>query len=103
MKIFVVGFDLVCFAFLYFPFLSLPGKIHEWLSNFLTNAEHNIEIDKVKSSMNSIDYRVPQGSVVGPRLLAVQRLQSLASAHSSVFLSNDTAHPEMGVAECSKV
>ena len=48
--------------------LGITGKIHEWLTAFLTNREQTVMVDGHKSIPEKVLSGVPQGTVLGPVL-----------------------------------
>ena len=48
--------------------LGIGGKVHEWLTAFLTNREQVVMVDGKKSKPEKVLSGVPQGTVLGPIL-----------------------------------
>ena len=48
--------------------LGIEGKVHQWLTSFLTNREQTVMVDGHKSKPEKVLSGVPQGTVLGPLL-----------------------------------
>ena len=47
---------------------GISGSLLDWLNDYLKNRRQFVEIGDYKSDTKRIDYGVPQGSLLGPRL-----------------------------------
>ena len=54
---------------------GIRGNIHKWISSFLNNRNQKVVIDGYSS--DTVDSGVPQGSVLGPKLILVFIINSL--------------------------
>ena len=65
---------------------GILGPLHNWLKSYLSNRLQYTVVNGVKSKMQSVPDRTPQGSVLGPTLFALYTsdLPSLPSLPSSV-------------------
>ena len=50
---------------------GLKGTLLEWLKSYLTDRSQYVELNGKKSKVTIIEYGVPQGSLLGPRLFLV--------------------------------
>ena len=50
---------------------GIRGITNKWFKSFLKNSKWYITIQGIKSEQISIDYGVPQGSVLGPLLFII--------------------------------
>ena len=48
---------------------GITGSLLEWLLSYLTNHHQFVEISGTKSDLRKVEYGVPRGSLVRPRLL----------------------------------
>ncbi len=48
---------------------GIKGLAHQWISSYLENRKKFVQINNVKSESYNIKCGVPQGSVLGPKLL----------------------------------
>ena len=51
--------------------LGVRGICHSWFVSYLKNREQFVKIGKVESTKQSIQWGVPQGSILGPTLFLV--------------------------------
>ena len=50
---------------------GLPGDVHNWLVNYLSNRQQHVDIKGTHSTLRIAEIGVPQGSLLGPRLFAI--------------------------------
>ena len=50
---------------------GISGKIHAWISAFLTNRQQNVKINNSCSKFMRVQSSVPQGSILGPILFFI--------------------------------
>ena len=43
----------------------------KWINNYLSNRKQYVDLENNKSSMQTIEYGVPQGSILGPPLYLI--------------------------------
>ena len=46
--------------------LGISGKSIQWIRSYLESRVYQVQVDGVLSDMHSLDFGVPQGSVLGP-------------------------------------
>ena len=51
---------------------GISGNLLDWLIDYLKNRRQFVEIGDHKSETERIDYGVPQGSLLGPRLFGIK-------------------------------
>ncbi len=68
-------------------FYGKDGLILKWISVFLKNRNHCVVVDRAKSELVSVDYGVPQGTVLGSILflLYINDLPDMVSSHVRLF------------------
>ena len=78
---------------------GIQGKVHRWLSNFLSGRTQHAVIDGVRSNVIRVLSGVPQGTVLGP-LLFILYINDLFSVvkHSKikVFADDSKLHKSIG-------
>ena len=47
---------------------GITGSLWEWFLSYLTNRHQFVEINGTKSNLSEVEYGVPQGFLVAPRL-----------------------------------
>ena len=50
---------------------GIQGKVHQWISNFLTNRRQKVILGNAHSSLVDVSSGVPQGTVIGPILFLI--------------------------------
>ena len=50
---------------------GITGSLWEWFLSYLTNRHQFVEINGTKSNLREVEYRVPQGFLVSPRLFSI--------------------------------
>ena len=50
---------------------GICGPMHSWLTSYLSNRSQYVILNNAQSTMLSVDYGVPQGSVLGPLLFLI--------------------------------
>ena len=50
---------------------GIQGKVHQWISNFLTNRHQKVILGDAHSSLADVSSGVPQGTVLGPILFLI--------------------------------
>ena len=50
---------------------GIQGKVHQWISNFLTNRRQKVILGNSHSSLVDVSSGVPQGTVLGPILFLI--------------------------------
>ena len=65
---FAKAFDTVAhYRLLYkLQWYGIQGKVHQWISNFLTNRRQKVILGDAHSSLANVSSGVPQGTVLGP-------------------------------------
>jgi len=58
--------------------LGVSGPLLAWFSNYLTDRQQRVVLDRVSSSLTQITSGVPQGSILGP-LLFICFMNSISS------------------------
>ena len=73
---------------------GIRGIAQSWFHNYLKNRKQCVQINNVKSNINSIDMGVPQGSVLGPILflLYINDIPNVISNESvkTILFADDT-------------
>ena len=67
---------------------GIRGITNKWFKSFLKFRKQYTTIQGIKSDQNSIDYGVPQGSVLGPLLFII----FINDFHSAIQFSTVTVH-----------
>ena len=52
-------------------FYGFHGKIYQWIKSYLSNRSQYIKLEETESSLQNIDFGVPQGSILGPLLFLI--------------------------------
>jgi len=47
---------------------GIRGPMHSWFKSYLSHRSQYVNINNIQSTLESVDYGVPQGSVLGPLL-----------------------------------
>ena len=70
---FVKAFDTVPHHGLLYKlqWYGIQGKVHQWISNFLTNRRQKVILGNAHSSLVDVSSGVPQGTVLGPILFLI--------------------------------
>ena len=50
---------------------GVTGRVHQWLSSYLSNRTHRVKIGESLSKPKTLHMGVPQGSVLGPSLFSI--------------------------------
>ncbi|PFX28286.1 RNA-directed DNA polymerase from mobile element jockey [Stylophora pistillata] len=71
---------------------GICGHLHGWIMHYLTNRKQYTELNGTKSSTLNVDYGVPPGSLVGPRLFTiyVNELPESINAGKVFMYADDT-------------
>ena len=71
---------------------GVRGIALDWFKSFLSNRHQYVQIDNAQSSTQSIEYGVPQGSVLGPLLflIYINDMPSASSKLSLILFADDT-------------
>ena len=74
-------------------FYGFRGVPLEWFRSYLSNRQSFVQFGKVKSSMNTVNIGVPQGSILGPILfiLYVNNITNLSPNMSMTLFADDTS------------
>ena len=67
--------------------LGITGKSLEWLSSYLKDRTFRVHVNGQMSNNQNLDYGVPQGSVLGPKLFTLYMLplSDIARRHNVNF------------------
>lgn len=65
--------------------LGIEGKVHQWLTAFLTNREQVVLVDEQKSNPEKVLSGVPQGTVLGP-LLFIMYINDIVKAIRNSYI-----------------
>ena len=74
---------------------GISGNLHEWIMNYLQDRKQYITINGEASESKQIEYGVPQGSLLGPRLYGVHANDlpdSSVYASIEMFADDSTAY-----------
>ena len=52
-------------------FYGFHGKIYQWIKSYLSNRSQYIKLEEAESSLQNIEFGVPQGSILGPLLFLI--------------------------------
>ena len=71
---------------------GILGSLHDWLKSYLRNRLQYTVVNGVKSKKQSVSAGIPQGSVLGPTLLALYTndLQSSVPSGETYLFADDT-------------
>ena len=47
------------------------GSLFSWLANYLSNRNQFVQTSGEKSALQPVNYGIPQGSILGPRLFSI--------------------------------
>ena len=67
-------------------YYGIWGLALQWLKSYLTNRQFNVQIEENFSEVKTINFSVPQGSILGPVLFTcyASTLQELFKNHNSL-------------------
>jgi len=51
--------------------IGISGSLFSWLANYFSNRNQFVQISGKKYTLQPVEYRVPQGSILGPRLFSI--------------------------------
>ena len=68
-------------------YYGITGKVYNWIEAFLSNRFQAVVVDGKKSSFQSVDSGVPQGTVLGPVLFILYVIDMVLTLRSSKALS----------------
>ena len=90
------AFDSVCHKTLKGKLLAygIKGKLYDILDDYLTERKQYVVVNGQSSNHNEVKYGVPQGSLLGPRLFAIQvnDLPNVPSKGSLEMFADDTEY-----------
>ena len=64
---------------------GISGNLYLWLSDYLADRKQFVQIDYAKSDLHNVEFGVPQGSALGPRLFAM-KVMDLPECHSTGYI-----------------
>jgi hypothetical protein len=67
--------------------IGIDGKVLEWFKSYLTERKQSVSLGQSSSDHVTLEYGVPQGSVLGPQLFTIYTLPvgGIARSHSAGF------------------
>ena len=80
-------FDSVCHQTLRVKMQAcgISGNLYLWLADYLADRKQVVQSDNAKSDLLNVEFGVPQGSVLGPRLFGM-KVMDLAECHSTGYV-----------------
>ena len=68
-------------------YYGIQGAALQWIKLYLANRQFQVQIKDIFSEAKTIDFSVPQGSILGPILFTcyASTLQELFTSHNSLF------------------
>ena len=75
---------------------GIGDTVHSWMSSYLSGRTQSVRVDGASSRADTMQYGVPQVSVLGPSLLYTADLDAIVSNHGlmSHFYADDSQlHP----------
>ena len=72
--------------------LNIDKSFLHWMANYLSDRQHYVQIDNKKSSMLTLGFGVPQGSILGPVIfnLYVSDLSEQVKYSKTLQYADDT-------------
>ena len=50
---------------------GIRGRAHQWFNSYLSERKHLVHINKIHSNIQTVEYGISQGSILGPLLFLI--------------------------------